>query len=108
MRSSFLVIIVWLLVPVCSSAGPLAHEKKGEFWVHGRLRAYCGGPGWRIWVVGTTRVLGVSEDGQPALDQGCMPYELYALALSQRDVTGTDIFGDFLVRPLQKDAPGKR
>ena len=47
-----------------------------------------------------------APEDEPALDQGCMPYELYELALSQQDVTGTDIFGDYLVRPITQDEPG--
>ena len=107
MRATKLAAVVCLFLGGLSLRLDASAAPSGEFWVHGRLRAYCGGPGWRIWVVGTKRILGVSEGQEPTIDQGCMPHELYALALSEPDVTGTDIFGDYLVRPVTQDAPGE-
>jgi hypothetical protein len=29
------------------------------YWTHGRLALYNGNPGWRLWKIGTKRILGV-------------------------------------------------
>ena len=69
------------------------------FKVHGRLSVYCGTPSCRIWVVGTTRILGLAETGPT--ETALMPPELQALL-----TTENMIFGDFTVVPLTKDKAG--
>lgn len=66
--------------------------------VHGRLTFYNGTPSWRIWVVGTKRLLGVRQSGNEVPD---VPKELLNLISPDRDV-----FADFTVEPLTRDEPG--
>jgi hypothetical protein len=63
-----------------------------RFTVHGRLSIYNGNPSHRIWIIGTHRLLGVSEsiDEVPS-----MPKELFPLLSSQREV-----YGDFVVETV--------
>lgn len=66
--------------------------------VHGRLSRYNGNPSHRIWIVGTHRLLGVSEsiDEVPS-----MPKELLGLLSSEKDV-----FGDLVVEAVTPYKPG--
>lgn len=71
------------------------------FSVRGRLSVYNGTPSQRIWVVGTHRILGVSEnryapDGYDFLPSN-MPRPIDPQAF---------YFGDFTVCPFTKDVPG--
>jgi hypothetical protein len=63
-----------------------------RFTVHGRLSRYNGNPSHRIWIIGTHRLLGVSEsiDEVPS-----MPKELFGFLSSERAV-----FGDFVVEAV--------
>lgn len=71
------------------------------FTVYGRLRAYSGGPPVNaIWIVGTKRMLGVS-DGQALPEFEQMPVNVSDL-LRQ----GTDVFGEFEFCPFAPDHPG--
>ena len=67
------------------------------FTVHGRLRAYNGNPTFRIWPIGTKRLLGVTgaEPGQEPI----LPQDL-ACGFD------CDVFADFLVCPFTQDQPG--
>ena len=76
-------------------------EKRPEvvdqcYTTRGRLALYNGNPSFRIWKVGTDRLLGVRE-GSP--ENPMMPFDLFY---------GTDakIFADFKVCPLTKERPG--
>jgi hypothetical protein len=86
----------------------LAHESEnGRFWVHGRLSAWNGTPTFRIWVVGTKRILGVIQDPKsPNSDYPEMPKELMDIFFAQVAIFGTDIYGDFLIEPLAPDEKG--
>lgn len=92
----------WLIafgLLACFSRIAAAEEKLagGAFQVHGRLSLYNGNPGFRIWIVGTKRILGVAESPQ---EQPLMPEKLFELARENF------VFGDFTVMPLTKDEPG--
>ena len=67
------------------------------FSIYGRLRAYNGNPTFRIWPVGTTRLIGVTgaKPGDPPL----MPENL-ACGFS------CDVFADFELCPFSKSQPG--
>ncbi len=67
------------------------------FTVHGRLRAYNGNPTFRIWPVGTKRLLGVTgvKPGQEPILPRDLPCGF-----------DCDVFGDFLVCPFTDDKPG--
>lgn len=66
------------------------------FAVHGRLSFYNGNPSFRIWHIGTSRVLGVWDDELPiipdAIWEKFKPHE-------------NDVFGDFEVCPFTKKRP---
>ena len=67
------------------------------FTIRGRLQAANGYPPYRVWVVGTRRVLGVD------IARGCvLPAELERLL----GVEDQQVYADFVVRPLTPDQPG--
>ena len=67
------------------------------FTIRGRMAAYNGAPSYRIWIVGTQRLLGVTQN------HGCVvPPALDSLI-------GLDdklVFANFVVRPVTQDEPG--
>jgi len=70
------------------------------FTVHGRLRAYASGPPVNaIWIVGTSRMLGVSG-GQALPEFQQLPANVRALLRE-----GTDVFGDFEFCPFTPERP---
>jgi hypothetical protein len=70
--------------------------------VHGRLFAANGAPTFRIWVVGTHRILGVHDDdaeaGRPVGYPDCL-----------RPHIGFEknLYADFTVCPVAPDRPGR-
>jgi hypothetical protein len=60
--------------------------------IHGRLCFYNGTPSYRIWIVGTKRLLGVDQSGD---EVPAMSKKLLHLMSSDREV-----FADFVVEPL--------
>jgi len=66
------------------------------YMTRGRFAVYNGNPSFRIWKVGTNRLLGVRE-GSP--EDPMMPHELF-YGIDAR------VFADFLVCPLTKERPG--
>src|SRR5262249_24406943 len=75
------------------------------FKVHGRLSSYNGNPAFRIWVVGTNHLLGVSswwiKSGEKEL-----PDNIYPLLPSSDFISQTAIFGDYEVCPLTEEHTG--
>jgi hypothetical protein len=67
------------------------------FAVHGRLRAYNGNPTFRIWPLGTKRLLGVT--GARPGDEPILPKDL-ACGFD------CDVFADFEVCPFSESRPG--
>jgi len=79
------------------------------FVVHGRLSFYNGNPSFRIWRIGTKRILGVSDwqiigDESAELANLRLPPDIQKRL--QSDIFRTDIFGDFTVCPLSVERPG--
>lgn len=74
------------------------------FWVHGRLDAHNGAPAFRIWPLGTKRVLGVVDTMHEADSPGVLPASVQALV--SPDAFQVDVFGEFHVCPLMRDRPG--
>jgi hypothetical protein len=72
------------------------------FWVHGRLFAANGAPTFRIWRVGTIRILGVV--GAHAAGEPTLPQNLET-ALGP-DAFQVEVLGDYHVCPLKKEHPG--
>jgi hypothetical protein len=69
------------------------------FVVHGRLSAYNGNPTFRIWRIGTSRILGLAGPKPGDLVE---PPE----GLTCKAAFDCDTFADFLVCPFSKDEPG--
>jgi hypothetical protein len=110
MRVAFL-LFVSLIADAARAAEPVppcrAHpERIGQCRVvHGRLSVGNGTPMTRIWIVGTRRLLGVTErwdrDGS---EIDTLPANV--LALLTRDPVGRDVYGNFEVCPFTRDRPG--
>ena len=98
-----LTLLAVLGVVAMSSGGAAARPCKTDprvlgdcFRVHGRLGFYNGNPSFRIWRIGTDRILGVQDDEAPIVPDNV------ATHLS----THTEIFADFVVCPFTVDQPG--
>jgi len=65
------------------------------------MNYWNGNPSIRIWVVGTHRVLGVSEQRFADATIRNLPEDLEAKLSSD-----TDLFGDFTICPFTPDEPG--
>src|SRR5271155_5068323 len=88
----------------CSLASPEPPKCRGNaklvgdcFTVHGRMREVNGGPGIRIWRIGTDRMLGVWEPGEDDPDVAWIPDQIY-------EKLGYDheVFANFVVCPLTR------
>jgi len=83
-----------------------APKIEGEcFTIHGRLFVANGTPGVRIWRVGTTRILGVTDGDGDAEGKSLLPPSVQKLL--KADPFFTDIYGDYNVCPLEIDRPGR-
>jgi hypothetical protein len=114
----FVWIICILLLPFFTYAECKSEKKsckqhpdlKGEcFKVRGRLRFYNGGPVFRIWPVGTKRILGVVD----GVNYFSVKYynECYVnipdeLLDKMEGDWHKEMFADFLVCPFRDDEPG--
>lgn len=103
---NILVLVMLLFFPASllakdkpCSANPLVIGK--AVFVKGRLSLYNGSPAARIWVVGTRRMLGVS-DGRFHKDG----YANLPESLKAKLDFDTDLFGDFAVYPFTRSQPG--
>jgi len=63
------------------------------FAIHGRLSTWNGAPTYRIWRIGSRRILGVSNDLLPESVAANMGWDVEA-------------YGDFLVCPFSRERPG--
>lgn len=82
------------MAPGCKANPALAGSC---FVVRGRLSAYNGTPTFRIWPIGTHRLLGIV----PSEDPRSLPAELRGVAGFDHDV-----FGTFTVCPFTQRRPG--
>jgi hypothetical protein len=71
------------------------------FWVHGRLFAANGAPTFRIWPIGTKRILGV-RGAHGSAD----PLPAPVRALAEPDAFQVDLYGDYRVCALTQERPG--
>jgi len=69
--------------------------------VKGKMFLSNGTPSVRIWLIGTKRILGISEGQFDNTDHANIPDEL-----EQRLEWGTEIYADFTVCPFTNDKPG--
>jgi hypothetical protein len=92
--------IIFLLVVFSLVAGnysiPQDDSSGKSFRVRGRLSVYNGTPSCRIWVVGTSRILGIHETN--AGEECPIPSRL--LEILRENIDDRLIFADFTVTPL--------
>ena len=72
--------------------------------VHGRLSVWNGTPSLRIWIVGTNRMLGLSEWRLGGTERDLLPANVQT-ALGEHP-PDRDVFGDFEVCPFTRSRPG--
>ncbi len=73
------------------------------FQVHGRLGAWNGNPTFRIWRVGTARVLGIDA----ASGEGADPRPPAVVEAMGADAFSTSVWGDYRVCPFTRSRPGR-
>lgn len=104
LRWGMLLVVLCVALGDSTVAGPVGTPCRANpnlvgrcVLVHGRLRAYNGNPTFRIWPVGSTRLLGVTgaHPGQAPV----MPHDLGASS-------DRDIYADFTVCPFTHQVPG--
>ena len=105
MNRTLVILTVVLLASTLCFAGDKDLSKQYEntnspFELHGRLPLYSGNPCFRIWIIGTKRLLGV-QGGD--IDPATMPTELEALFQANGSLR---VYADFKVTPLTKYKKG--
>ena len=109
LRTNALVALVLLPISTSGQASPepgprcAATSAVGPcFRVHGRLFAANGAPTFRIWVVGTRRILGVhGDDAEAGRPTG------YPACLVPHIGFDKNLYADFTVCPVAPDRPGR-
>lgn len=98
-------------------AKPIAHGRKIAckttensatcYWVHGRLSAYNGTPSFRLWKIGTHRILGIysGPDANDPLDNEHP--ELPANVNRVFKPFSNQVFADFEICPLEPEHRGE-
>ena len=78
------------------------------YWTHGRLSAYNGTPSYRLWKIGTHRLLGIysGPDAEKRNPLDSEDPEFPANVKRAFKSASTQIFGDFEVCPLEPERPG--
>jgi hypothetical protein len=95
--------LIYSVAMASPNSGTCATDKRLSgpcFMIRGRLSLSNGNPSVRIWVVGTSRILGVSEGRFPPEDYSGLPQQLGSL---KWDI---NYFGDYTVCPFESDTPG--
>jgi hypothetical protein len=79
------------------------------YWTHGRLRAGNGTPSFRLWKIGTDRILGIYSG--PSVDRENSPDnegpEFPANLMRKFKPGKNQVFADFEVCPLERERPGE-
>jgi hypothetical protein len=87
----------------------IPENTKSCYWTHGRLSIYNGNPTFRLWKIGTHRLLGIySGPGFGPFDAGLNEEDDLELPanLKRYDFTKATVFGDFEVCPLATEKEG--
>jgi hypothetical protein len=78
------------------------------YWAHGRLSVYSGTPSFRLWKIGTHRILGIYS-GPDAAKRDELDNEHPEIPVNVRRVFkpfANQIFADFEICPLEPDVAG--
>jgi hypothetical protein len=96
-------IALLVAAPATGASTQRYNESYPCYWVHGRLTAANGNPLWRIWPVGTKRILGVVGD-RPGADAD---FENWPVTLKSAD-PGFDriVWANFKVCPVSPERAG--
>ena len=78
------------------------------YWAHGRLSIYNGTPSYRLWKIGTHRILGIYSrpEGQTADTLDAEHPELPANLDRAFKSLATEVFADFEICPLEPERTG--
>lgn len=77
------------------------------YWIHGRISSYNGTPAFRLWKIGTHRLLGVYSG--PSVDRNGLDNEDPQMPANLQRIfkpSKNEIFGDFEVCPLEPEHDG--
>ena len=93
------LIILWLAARRSGAAVQVQSGtcRASALWFAGRMRAYNGNPTYRIWKIGTQRILGVT---------GSHPGEEPILPDGVACGFDCDVYADFEVCPFTREKPG--
>lgn len=98
------VILILLLVSAATFVNGAevftGENTNAPFTIHGRLRNYMGYAQMRIWVVGSTRILGVEEETGAS--------KKIAALFPKGGWFDYAVYGDFTVEPLAPDIKGHK
>jgi hypothetical protein len=73
-----------------------------SFIIHGRLSFYNGTPMFRIWIVGTKRIIGILD-----ADRSVTSMPKYILDILEEDINDRQIFANFTITPITKFRKGE-
>ncbi|HET9407246.1 MAG TPA: hypothetical protein VFO39_08405 [Candidatus Sulfotelmatobacter sp.] len=88
----------------------IPENAKNCYWTHGRLSIYNGNPTFRLWKIGTHRLLGIySGPGFGPFDAGLNEEDDLELPTNLKgyNFTKATVFGDFEVCPLAAEKEGR-
>lgn len=108
MRSALLLIVAFACSNLFSERGEAKNSGWPCYWVHGRISVYNGSPSTRIWPVGTHRLLGVVNPGEPGEDVGqldALPQSLQRRWIAKQGFP-PPAWGDFYVCPVSPERAG--
>jgi len=109
-----LSFLIFLLLSCCLGKERAAHQRKiackiptnaaSCYWARGRLSYYNGTPAFRLWKVGTHRLLGIYSG--PSVDRYGEDNESPELPQNVKVGFGEESFGLFEVCPLEPERDG--
>ena len=100
MRKPLIILIALLVIGSLQAEVFTGESRNDQFTIHGRLSCYNGGSIFRIWIVGSKRMLYIAGDNTLALGR-----------LNEFFADGDlwfkrEIYADFTVEPLVPDIQG--
>ncbi len=95
------LVVALMLAAAANAAGPPARVGQCA-WVHGRFAVYNGSSIQRIWVIGTRRIIALSDYDKQ------VPPEIRRFEREEVDLMDVNdrLLGDFYVCALERSRPG--
>ena len=100
MKNAILILLLLSAAPFVRAEVFTGENTNTTFTIHGRLRNYMGYAQMRIWVVGSTRMLGVEEETSAS--------KKIAALFPPHGWFNFTVYGDFTVEPLAPDIKGHK